>query len=232
LEETFIDHEFPALPGPFNDKKYIPYNQNEGQFPKNNTSGLRDRFNNGPNTGVNQMRSITPLPMSKPNSPPNKGTKEEKTLELDINSNPYGLLGILPLLRNVDPDLNIRSAGTDLTVLGLNLSSPDVLYATFASPFSSSPLKREPDYSIPSCYYMQPELARPDNKMSLFSEDTLFYIFYSMPGDIMQIASANELQSREWYFHKELKIWIKKLLRTLTINMTKKVTYILILPLG
>jgi len=29
--------------------------------------------------------------------------------------------------------------------------------------------------------------------MSLFSDETLFYIFYSMPGDALQIAAAHEL---------------------------------------
>jgi len=74
-------------------------------------------------------------------------------------------------------------------------------------------------FSLPGCYFLldQPELIRPDTKkLSLFSEDILFYIFYSMPGDIMQSVAATELQTREWYFHKDNKIWVKKVLDQMT----------------
>jgi CCR4-NOT transcription complex subunit 2 len=39
-------------------------------------------------------------------------------------------------------------------------------------------------------------------------EDTLFYIFYSMPHEEAQLYAAEELASRGWAFHKELKAWL------------------------
>jgi CCR4-NOT transcription complex subunit 2 len=122
----------------------------------------------------------------------------------------YGLLGLLRVLKLTDRDLNMLAFGTDLTTLGLNLSSPDALYATFSSPFSDTPLKREPEYQIPTCYYIRPPLPPPTDKMSLFSDETLFYIFYSMPRDALQIAAANELQARDWTYHTELKLWFQR----------------------
>lgn len=36
---------------------------------------------------------------------------------------PYGLLGLLDVIRMTDPDANALSLGTDLTTLGLDLNS-------------------------------------------------------------------------------------------------------------
>lgn len=41
---------------------------------------------------------------------------------------PWGLLGLLSVIRVTDADLNYLALGTDLTSLGLNLNSPDCLY--------------------------------------------------------------------------------------------------------
>lgn len=106
---------------------------------------------------------------------------------------PYGLLGLLKILNMTNRDLNTLASGIDLTTLGLNLSSSDSLYSTFASPFSDTPLKRDNQYQIPPCYFIQPPLPPPVDKMSLFSDETLFYIFYTMPQDALQAAAANEL---------------------------------------
>lgn len=128
----------------------------------------------------------------------------------------YGLTGLLRVLKVTDRNLATLASGFDLTTLGLNLSSTDVLYATFASPFSDAPLKREPEFHIPSCYYMRPPLPPPIDKMSLFSDETLFYIFYSMPRDALQVAAAAELQARDWTYHVEQKLWFQRLPGTTT----------------
>ena len=45
--------------------------------------------------------------------------------------------------------------------------------------------------------------------MSKFVLETLFYIFYGMPKDILQACAAQELYRRDWRYHGELKIWLK-----------------------
>ena len=42
-----------------------------------------------------------------------------------------------------------------------------------------------------------------------FQIDTLFYMFYSMPRDILQALSAQELYRRDWRYHGELRLWFK-----------------------
>ncbi len=50
----------------------------------------------------------------------------------------------------------------------------------------------------------------PNTKLSLFSDETLFYIFYSITKDALQLAAASELYAREWRYHKELKLWFTR----------------------
>ena len=55
---------------------------------------------------------------------------------------------------------------------------------------------------------MQPPSLKSDhlNKMHI---ETLFYMFYSMPRDQLQTAAAVELYRREWWFHSDLRLWMK-----------------------
>lgn len=66
---------------------------------------------------------------------------------------PFGLLGLLSVIRLVDPDLSSLALGIDLTTLGLNLNSTENLYKTFASPWSDEPAKGDPEFTVPQCYY-------------------------------------------------------------------------------
>lgn len=46
--------------------------------------------------------------------------------------------------------------------------------------------------------------------MPAFSDETLFFIFYQNPRDVVQELSAGELYSRDWRWHKELQQWMMK----------------------
>lgn len=111
-----------------------------------------------------------------------------------------------------DPDLNTLALGTDLTTLGLNLSSTEVLYATFAYPCANdSPVRLDgsADYVLPFCYYMAPPALKTSH-LTKFTLETLFYIFYNMPKDTLQIYAARELYQREWRYHKEIQLWFTR----------------------
>ena len=131
-------------------------------------------------------------------------------------SDRYGLDGLLHMIRNEGSDVGAIAIGQDLTALGLDLSQPEYaplstgsavpsadarsdqhshrpLYQTFASPFAepgSRPI--EPEFYIPPCYSVQN--VRPfHEQVASFADDTLFFIFYSSPRDIMQELAAVEL---------------------------------------
>ncbi|XP_052186139.1 probable NOT transcription complex subunit VIP2 isoform X2 [Diospyros lotus] len=123
---------------------------------------------------------------------------------------PFGLLGLLSVIRMSDPDLTSLALGIDLTTLGLNLNATENLHKTFGSPWSDEPAKGEPEFSVPQCYYAKQPPPLNQSYFSKFPSDTLFYIFYSMPKDESQLYAANELYSRGWFYHRELRLWLTR----------------------
>lgn len=132
----------------------------------------------------------------------------------DSGNGPYGLLGLLGVIRMTDPDRSMLALGTDLTTLGLDLNAPDSIYSTFISPWSDvqtpSGLNVEPGYYVPPCYRSIQANTPAHQRMREFSEEILFYMFYAMPRDVAQEAAAQELYTRGWRYHKELGMWIFK----------------------
>jgi CCR4-NOT transcription complex subunit 2 len=130
----------------------------------------------------------------------------------DEAAHKYSLLGLLSVIRMADPDRNQLALGTDLTTLGLNLNAPDSLYKSFVSPFrgAGSGGSSGKDVRLPQCYYMQPPMKPAHTKIGSFSDDVLFYMFYSMPRDALQLHAASELYKREWRYHTELQLWFKR----------------------
>ncbi|XP_022947129.1 probable NOT transcription complex subunit VIP2 isoform X4 [Cucurbita moschata] len=120
---------------------------------------------------------------------------------------PFGLLGLLSVIRLSDPDLASLALGIDLTTLGLNLNSADNLHKTFGSPWSDEPAKGDPDFNVPQCYLIKPPPSLHQGYFSKFTLETLFYIFFSMPKDEAQLYAANELYNRGWFYHKEHRFW-------------------------
>jgi len=123
----------------------------------------------------------------------------------------YGLLGLLSVVRMTDPDLNTLALGSDLTTLGLNLNSAKSLYATFASPWAEQPsAQTEPQFTLPTCYVMAAPPPLKHAHLQKFQLETLFHIFYAMPKDLLQAYAAAELYGREWRYHSELKLWFRR----------------------
>ncbi|KAH3902649.1 related to General negative regulator of transcription subunit 2 [Saccharomycodes ludwigii] len=48
------------------------------------------------------------------------------------------------------------------------------------------------------------------NKISLFQDETLFYLFYKHPASAVQELTYIELRKRNWRYHKQLKVWLTK----------------------
>jgi CCR4-NOT transcription complex subunit 2 len=105
--------------------------------------------------------------------------------------------------------MHVLALGTDLTTFGLNLNAADNLYTSFLSPFTDGSQSDEPQFKTPQCYLMShPPVLKADH-WSKLQPETLFYIFYQMPKDILQACAAQELYRRDWRYHAELKIWLK-----------------------
>lgn len=70
----------------------------------------------------------------------------------------------------------------------------------------SKSMTKDGDLKLPTCYYMQPPSLRSSH-FNKFQAETLFYIFYNMPRDVLQLLAAVELYERNWRYHKDLKLW-------------------------
>ncbi|XP_025881686.1 probable NOT transcription complex subunit VIP2 isoform X1 [Oryza sativa Japonica Group] len=136
---------------------------------------------------------------------------------------PYGLHGLLRVMKLKEEGPASLALGIDLTTLGLDMNSSDNLYKTFGSPWSSEPVKEEYSYEIPDCYSsMQPPPLQALHFLR-FHLMTLFYIFYSMPQDAAQLYAANEICKYGWVYHKELRQWVKRAPNT--TPLVKTTTY-------
>lgn len=133
----------------------------------------------------------------------NDGSPEAKQAQ-------YGLLGLLAVIRMMDADLNTLALGSDLTTLGLNLNSAKSLYTTFASPWADGPSNSDPQFTLPACYYMTTPPPLKHAHLHKFQLETLFYIFYAMPKDLLQAYAGQELYHRDWRYHIELKLWFRR----------------------
>lgn len=169
-----------------------------------------------PNVPASQPSSQGPPPhappqMSPPGQPvPSERNEEARRKQAEDDSRAakdrYGLLGILKVIRMTDNDMSTLALGMDLTTLGLHLNAPQNLHATFASPWSDTPARKDPEYYMPPCYYMNPPQLKTAH-LQKFSLETLFYIFFNMPRDMLQAYAAAELYNRGWKYHRELKCW-------------------------
>lgn len=125
----------------------------------------------------------------------------------------WGLLGLLAMIKSADPDQALLSVGTDLGTMGLDMqqrgcASPFCfslsylipnfprrnLFSAFITPWADSSAAHtvEPDFHLPGCYNVQPPPPGP-GKAAAFSDETLFFMFYSSPRDALQEIAAQEL---------------------------------------
>ncbi|EEA06247.1 NOT2 / NOT3 / NOT5 family protein [Cryptosporidium muris RN66] len=135
------------------------------------------------------------------------------------NRTNYGLLGILNVIRMTDSDLNILALGTDLTTLGLNLNSSECLYINFDSPWNNNNNIESNNSEIIRAFSYSPTytpqmIGLKSSYVQKFALETLFYIFYNMPQDLLQGFAAVELCNRGWLYNPELFLWFTKIKRS------------------
>lgn len=125
----------------------------------------------------------------------------------------FGMKGYLALAEGPNPALRSLARGQDLAQLGLNMNSDTPLLSSYTGPFAppnTHPLRPlEGDYHTPDCYTVK-KVAPLQTRINSFSDETLFYMFYSMPRDYMQILVAQELMERKWRYHMGEQMWMMR----------------------
>ncbi|KAI9344139.1 hypothetical protein BD770DRAFT_329055, partial [Pilaira anomala] len=124
------------------------------------------------------------------------------------------LVGLISVLRIIEPDRSMMALGSDLSSLRLNLNSPHAIFSSFLSPWSDIQklpgFSIEPGYYVPASYRQAKASPAAEERSRSFSDEALFYMFYTSPMDTIQAEAAKELFHRNWRYCKELKIWITK----------------------
>ncbi|KAA8893782.1 hypothetical protein FN846DRAFT_913661 [Sphaerosporella brunnea] len=122
----------------------------------------------------------------------------------------FSLTGLFSAMRSDAGEGTSLAKGQDLMMLGLDINSQEPLWPTFASPFTELEATAvEPEFHLPNCYTVvntQPV----HSKIGSFSDETLFFIFYTMPRDIMQEVVVAELAARNWRYHMCHRLWMTK----------------------
>lgn len=125
----------------------------------------------------------------------------------------FGMKGYMALAEGPNPALRSLARGQDLGQLGLNMNSETPLLSSYTGPFASPnthPLRPlESEYHTPDCYTVK-KVAPLQTRINSFSDETLFYMFYSMPRDYMQVLVAQELMERKWRYHMHEQMWMMR----------------------
>ena len=135
-------------------------------------------------------------------TPPLKDGKEEQ------ESKEYGVRAILTLQKNLPEDKALLAKGKDLSVLEIKKNNLECI----SSYFNSSQLELEidsselPEYTLPASYYLSKPILKA-KMIKTYHIETLFYIFYNMPGELVQSYVADELYKREWLYDPKKQVW-------------------------
>lgn len=125
----------------------------------------------------------------------------------------WGMDGYRALHEGPMADFKAQTRAQDLASFENQAASGQPLLRSYAGPFAPphayAPRPLDSDYTIPECYIVQ-NVAPIQQRISGFTEDTLFYIFYTSPKDIIQEEVATELMSRKWRFHMKEKMWLTR----------------------
>lgn len=102
----------------------------------------------------------------------------------------------------------VMTFGFEADSLGLLLSEKEPIYPTTSSlPYDRVEKRIMMDYQAPeACRNTNPP-SLSLKMYSVFSLQNLFYIFYSMPQDVLSVAAAHTLYDKGWLYHLQRRIW-------------------------
>jgi len=119
----------------------------------------------------------------------------------------FGLIGLLKALAQKETDLIELTMGTE-AMREIHAQSAELSGALGgAGENMAAASRKEPEFYLPPCYYVNPPQLKTAH-LQKFSLETLFYIFFNMPRDMLQAYAAAELYNRGWKFHRDMQQWL------------------------
>ncbi|CAG9570441.1 conserved hypothetical protein [Leishmania major strain Friedlin] len=116
-----------------------------------------------------------------------------------------------PISQQDADELNFTfiTRGVDITQIGLSVTEEGWLHTTLATlPLDSYEYYILPEFKIPDSYKKPRPKSLSMKSFHQFKEETLFYIFYSMPRDVLHLAAARALYERGWRYNKCAQHWL------------------------
>ncbi|OMJ71099.1 hypothetical protein SteCoe_30777 [Stentor coeruleus] len=135
-------------------------------------------------------------------APPMKDEKEEQELK------EYGIRGILNLQKNLDDDKTLLAKGKDLSSMEISKKNQECLSSYMSNAFTNNDIEAPelPEYNLPTSYYITKPILR-FKMIKSYNVETLFYVFYNIPGEIVQSYVAEELYRRDWFYDPNKQLW-------------------------
>ncbi|CAD5110999.1 DgyrCDS350 [Dimorphilus gyrociliatus] len=135
---------------------------------------------------------------------------------LNMIKDHYGIAGLLSFIRQSeqDQDKTILAPGVELTTMGLDMNSTDLVHRNMLSPFTSSTnCLHRIDAEVPEEYHINEFINEHLSLIDVvrYGVDVLFFQFYLQPGDVIQTIAAYELYRRGWRYLINSQLWIARL---------------------
>ena len=135
-------------------------------------------------------------------APPAKDEREE------LESKEFGVRGILTLQKNLTDDKSLLAKGKDLSVIEQNKVNIDSMSSYFSGPQQDQEIGASefPEFTLPPSYFISKPILKAKMIRS-YQVETLFYVFYNMPGELVQSCVADELYKRNWVYDPKKQTW-------------------------
>lgn len=179
--------------------------------PVNGSIG-QERVNGDANQSSRNPDRLKDTPLSDQQSPADHELSQESVYGKMSEKDKWGMAGWLALNETPLAQYRVMDRQQDVQAFE-NYSASESLLRSYPGAFAQAnaypPKPLDTDYTIPDCYIVS-NVAPIQSRISGFTEDTLFYIFYTSPRDIIQEEVATELMSRKWRFHVKEKMWLTR----------------------
>ena len=135
-------------------------------------------------------------------APPPKDEREEQELK------EFGVRGILTLQKGLPEDKALLAKGKDLSTLEMNKKNIECISSSYSSPHFDQEIDQSEflEFTLPPSYFISKPILKA-KMLKTYHIETLFYVFYNMPGELVQSCVADELYKRDWVYEPKRQMW-------------------------
>ena len=158
-------------------------------------------FSNQVKTKAPNPNAVSFIP-SYLSAPPPKDEREEQELK------EFGVRGILTLQKGLQDEKALLAKGKDLSALEMNKQNIECISSSYYSPHGDQEIDQSEflEFNLPPSYFISKPILKA-KMLKIYHIETLFYVFYNMPGELLQSCVADELYKRNWLYEPKRQMW-------------------------